>query len=395
MRINFITSCLLWAFTLSYFSANGRQSYDLSWIRSYGDGGDDGGKSIIPDRKNGGMWMVGYKQTLGYLKADMWVIKVNDEGRNIWGKTYGGRQWDEARSAVATDDGGLAVVGITESKGNGKSDIWLIKLNATGEVEWEQLFGDRDWDDAFALKITSDSGFIIAGSYTPRRQEGDLWVIKTDHQGVKQWDVRMGGNAWEGAHSVLELPNGNFLVAGHTASESLGKDDGWILNISPKGQVLWDKHYGGAKRDALHSLLLQNDSTVLVAGFTKSKGRGKADLWLINIDLEGKLRWEKTIGGHDFEKARSILRTQDGNLLFAGYTHSQGIGGGDVWIIKTNPLGDILWERTFGGEGFDKAYHMAEMPNADIVLIGNIDLNGQQNILGIRLTPSTQEPDGE
>ena len=188
----------------------------------------------------------------------------------------------------------------------------------------------------------------------------------------------------------MELPNGNFLVAGHSASQSLGSDDGWILSISPEGKVNWDRHYGGKKRDALHSLALNADSTVLAAGFTKSQGHGKADLWLINIDWEGNLLWEKTIGGHDFEKARAMVQTRDEHLLLAGYTHSQGLGKGDAWVVKTSLRGEMLWEKTFGGEGFDKAYHLAEKENGNVILIGNIDLAGQSNMLGIQLKPQKE-----
>ncbi len=371
------------------FSHAIQAQYELAWLRSYGRSGDDGGKSVVAD-PNGGMWMIGYTQELGNLKANWWIIKVNDEGRNLWERIYGGKKWDEARAAVATADGGLAVVGTTESMGKGKSDVWLMKLNANGELEWEELYGGKSWDEAFSLKEAKDGGFFIAGSYAPKRKEDDLWVIRTDSRGQMIWEVKEGGNAWEGAHNILELPNGQVFIVGHAASNGLGKDDGWLLCLSAKGEVLWNKHYGGGQRDALHSLLLKNDSSVLMAGFTKSLGNGQADLWLLEIDLEGNVRWEKTIGGGAFEKARSIIRTADGNYMLAGYTHSKGLGNGDMWVVKLSPEGEFLWERTFGGEGYDKGFHLTSMDNGDVVVIGNIDLNGQQNILAVRLKAGTE-----
>ena len=129
--------CALAFLVLLPLSSPFAQGYDLDWLRSYGGMGDEGGKCVVIDPSGGELWMVGYSQRSGNIKADFWIVKVNGEGRNLWAKSYGGRKWDEARAAVATEDGGLAVVGVTESKGAGRSDIWLIKLNSEGDILWE------------------------------------------------------------------------------------------------------------------------------------------------------------------------------------------------------------------------------------------------------------------
>ena len=383
--------CLLFFSIALFFLPEVKAQYELSWLRSYRKSGDDGGKSIVPDPQ-GGMWIIGYTQELGNLKADIWIIKVNDEGRNLWERIYGGRKWDEARAAVATSDGGLAVVGTTESMGKGKSDIWLMKLDSKGALEWQQLFGGKSWDEAFALRQAADGGYIIAGSYAQKNKEDDLWVIKTDGQGKQRWEVKQGGAEWEGGHNILELENGDIFIVGHNASEGLGKDDGWLLKISAEGNIKWNKHYGGKERDALHSIIPTNHSTVLLTGFTKSSGNGQADLWLLEVELDGNLLWEKTLGGKAFEKGRSMVETKEGNIMLTGYTRSKGLGDADMWVVVFDPKGELLWERTFGGEGFDKGFHLAPMPNGDVVVVGNIDLNGQQNILAVRLKKGEATP---
>lgn len=361
--------------------------YKLDWIRNFGKSGNDAGKCVLPS-KDGNIWVIGFVENPTNTKADAWIIKVNPEGRNLWDVSYGGRKWDEARAAVTTESGGLVIMGVTESKGEGKADIWLFELNSEGEMLWDRTYGGKNWEEGYGLIQTKDGGFLITGSYKAYQKEDDLWTIRTDKTGKVLWEVRKGGEEWEGGHDLLELPDGSFMVVGHTASESLGSDDGWLLKISAEGTLLWSKHFGGADRDAMHSIISPNDSTLLVAGFTRSKGNGQADMWLLNIDLEGELRWEKTIGGGDFEKARAMIQTSDGHLLFAGYTHSQGLGNGDAWLVKTTIEGEKIWEDTFGGPGFDKAFSLTELPDKSIVMIGSINLAGQQNILTIKLSLS-------
>jgi uncharacterized delta-60 repeat protein len=358
--------------------------YEMRWIRNFGEGADDEGKRVVPT-PDGGCWVVGYVQRQSNLKADAWIIRLDSAGRNLWDVSYGGRKWDEARTAVALPDGGLAVLGTTESHGAGRSDLWLFRLDAQGKMLWERVYGGNGWDEGFALALLRDGGFALAGSRQEPSREDDLWVIRTDAEGKLLWDIRQGGTAWDGAHDLHELPNGDLAVAGHTASMGSGKDDGWLLLLSGRGQVRWQRTYGGAERDALHQLLALPNGNLMAVGFTRSQGHGSGDVWLVQVDSAGNVVKETTLGGHAFEKARSAVLTPAGHIVLAGYTESQGLGKSDAWVLEVDLEGKLIWEETYGTEGLDKAFHLAVLADGSIVMVGNVDLRGQSNLLAIRL----------
>jgi len=267
------------------------------------------------------------------LKAEKIIIIPFD-------KTYGGSEDDEANSIQQTRDGGYIVAGYTWSKGAGGWDFWVLKLNEKGEIIWEKTYGGEGNDKAYSIQQTRDGGYIVAGSTRSKGAGGyDFWVLKLNEKGEIIWEKTYGGSGNDEANSIQQTRDGGYIVAGYTRSKGKGGEaDFWILKLDEKGKIIWEKTYGGIDYDIANSIQQTRDGGYIVAGSTRSKG---GDFWILKLDEKGKIIWEKTYGGPGDDEAYSIQQTRDGGYIVAGYTYSKGAGGKDFWVLKLDEYGEI------------------------------------------------------
>ena len=293
------------------------------------------------------------------------------EVSDTWEKTYGGSERDVALSIVQTDDGGYAVCGFTRSKGNGNSDAWIIKLNEAGEIIWDRLFGRSLNDVANTIIQTKDGGYAVSG-YTVfiSMGEADLYILKLDEEGNKVWDKIFYGNNWDCAYNLIQTTNEEYLISGYTWSKGSGKSDAWLMKLNNAGNMIWNKTFGGSENDEAHSSIQTGEGDFVIAGKTQSKGEGKWDVWIIKLDEQGNIKWDKTFGGSDDDCAYAIIETNDDGYLFSGYTKSKGAGKEDVWVVKLDSEGNMLWDKTFGGLHEDIAKSMVQVENGNYVIAG-------------------------
>ena len=259
-----------------------------------------------------------------------------------WEKTFGGSDYDGANSLIQTADRSYAVAGYTESKGAGEDDVWVIKLDHKGNMVWDKTFGGSDDDEAYSIIQTSDGGYAVAG-YTESKGAGkeDFWVIKLDSKGNMVWDKTFGGSDEDWAISIIQTTDGSYAVAGWTYSKGAGEGDFWVIKLDKSGTIIWDKTFGGSDEDWAISIIQTSDGGYAVAGLTSSKGAGEGDFWVIKLDHEGNIIWDKTFGGSDDDEAYSIIQTSDGGYAVAGYTESKGAGKYDTWVIKLDEQGNL------------------------------------------------------
>jgi len=333
-----ILFCLV-SFSLLGICAN--KSISLTWDKTFGGSSSDSARSII-QTIDGGYAVAGVTESKGAGSDDFWVIKLDSRGNRLWDKTFGGSNDDWAWSLIQTDDGGYAVAGATYSYGAGGGDFWLIKLDSRGNKLWDKTFGGSNDDCAYSLIQTDDGGYAVTGS-TKSKGTGreNFWVIKLDNKGNKVWDRTFGGSYDEGARSIIQTTDGGHAVAGYINSEGARKYDVWVIKLDNKGNKVWDKTFGGSSSDWAWSLIQTDDGGYAVTGTTYSYGAGNNDFWLIKLDSQGNELWDKTFGGSDDDLARSIIQTTDGGYAIAGYTKSKGAGGADVWVIKLDEQGNL------------------------------------------------------
>jgi hypothetical protein len=202
----------------------------------------------------------------------------------LWSKKYGGTDNDGALSVVQTSDGGYALTGYTYSYGAGDADVWLVKVDEYGNVQWNKTYGGTDNDGAFLVVQTADEGYAISGR-TASFGSGnfDFWLVKADEYGNLQWNKTYGGAGEERALSVVQTADEGYALAGFTGSSGAGKLDVWLVKTDSAGNQLWNSTCGGTDNDRAQAAVQSNDGGYALAGYTCSYGAGDADFWLVKV----------------------------------------------------------------------------------------------------------------
>jgi uncharacterized delta-60 repeat protein len=357
------------------------------WAASYGGKGSEYAfTSSIQQTSDGGYVVGGYTTSFGAGDWDFWVLKLTQDGTIQWQKTYGGQSHDEAHSIQQTLDGGYVVAGYTESFGAGVSSVWVLKLREDGTIQWQKTFGGTEWwasEGAWSIQQTSDGGYVVAGFTTYFGVGGpmDFWVLKLREDGTIQWQKTFGGTGFDDARAgpIQQTADGGYVVAGRTDSFGAGRSDFWVLKLTEDGTIQWQKTYGGRADDQPHSIQQTSDGGYVVAGWTSSFGAGDWDFWVLKLRENGTVQWQKTYGGREWDEARSIRRTLDGGYVVAGGTDSFGAGRSDFWVLKLDGNGTIQWQRTYGERADDDAMSIRQTSDGGYVVAGWTESFGAGN----------------
>jgi TolB-like protein len=309
-----------------------------SFAKTYGGTNYDWARSV-QQTSDGGYIVAGYTTSFGSGYEDIFLIKTDASGNLQWAKTYGGTYWDVAYSVQQTSDGGYIVAGYTGSFGAGYEDIFLIKTDANGNIIWAKTYGGTYEDWAYSVQQTSDGGYIVAG-YTAAGW-GDFFLIKTDANGNIIWAKTYGETSWDEAFSVQQTSDGGYIVAGRTNSFGAGYSNVFLVKTDAYGNIMWAKTYGVTDLDWAFSVQQISDGGYIVAGITYSFGVDSADIFLIKTYASGNLQWAKTYGGTNSDYASSVQQTSDGGYIVAGWTSSFGASWYDIFLMKTDANGNI------------------------------------------------------
>lgn len=330
------------------------------------------------------------------VSSDYWVIKINSLGIKQWDKRFGGTGEDELYALQQTSDGGYILGGYSSSGISGDKtqtcwdgvingrDYWIVKIDSVGNKQWDKRYGGIAVDELYALKQTTDGGYILGGyswsdstgDKTERtRGNHDYWIVKIDTVGNKQWDKRFGGNASDDLYALQQTKDGGYILGGISFSDSTGDktqrkwggNDYWIVKTDSFGVKQWDKRYGGLSDDLLYSIALTSDGGYILGGLSGSDSSGdktqpswgSEDFWLVKIDSIGTKQWDKRFGGtspQGQDEFGNVSQTADGGYLLAGtsFSDSSGdksennpvLGPEQTWIVKTDSLGHKQWDKT-------------------------------------------------
>ncbi|TYQ00015.1 hypothetical protein C7447_101623 [Tenacibaculum adriaticum] len=330
----------------------------LQWSKTYGGSGDDRGKSII-QTQDGGFAIFGYSKsndldvTNNAGDRDFWLAKLDENGNLSWQKSFGFQGRDDGTKLIETNDGGYLITGeldVTASGGEGNSRT------------------------------------------ANRHAGGDYWVIKLDNIGNKEWSKYYGGNFTDTPQGIAKTSDGGYIITGTSDSSDVditnnkGTYDFWIIRISSTGDLIWEKNFGGSEIDEARAISTINDGNFIIVGDTRSTdidvslNNGGADLWLIKISPEGNLLWEKSFGGSSFDVARSISKTNDGGFIISGSSRSidngfTNQGENDAWILKISSEGNQEWQQIIGGSNIDFLYDAVELNDGTVIAVGESSSN--------------------
>ncbi len=347
--------------------------YALKWQRTYGGSGIEYA-AAVQQTSDGGYVAAGSTNFFGAGNNDAWVLKLNTDGAVAWQKTYGGTGTDVATAIEQTSDGGYIVAGWTNSFGAGGSDVWVLKLNTDGTVAWQKTYGGSGSNYASSVQQTADGGYIVAGG-----ADGDAWVLKLNSDGTVAWQKAYGGPGTDYATSVRQTGDGGYIVAGYADASGSGNTDAWLLKLNSSGTVLWQKTYGGPEIDAVVSIQQTGDGGYIAAGYSDSFNPGSRDAWVLKLNASGSVLWQKAYGGPGEDFVSSIQQTADGGYIVAGYTSSFGAGNEDAWVLKLNGDGSVAWQKTYGGSGDEEAKSIQQTADGGYIVAGYTSSFGAGN----------------
>jgi hypothetical protein len=325
----------------------------LLWSKTFGGSDDDRGADIIAT-SDGGFALLGYSKssdndvTSNAGAQDFWLLKISENGTVLWQKTFGYAGADSGSAFIQTQDNGYLITGVLDvsaSNGQGNSkaaqkhaggDIWALKLNNSGDLEWSNYYGGSFTDTPFGVVETVDGNYIIAAS--------------SDSEDFN-----------------ISNPKGGY--------------DFWILKIASDGSLIWEKSFGGSEIDEARAITATNDGDFMVVGDTRSSDKdvsninGGADLWMLKITSEGDLIWEKTLGASSFDVARAISKTTDNGFIIAGNSRSSDAGftnqgQNDAWVLKVDANGTVLWQKFIGGLENDLLFDVITLNDQSVIAVG-------------------------
>jgi hypothetical protein len=343
----------------------------VQFIHQYGDLCPDFGLSI-DNTIDGGYILLGHTQNYGAAVEDLFLVKLDSLGLLQWQQLYGGIDADAGQSVMQTSDKGFILCGFTKSFGAGGYDIYLVKTDSSGAFQWQQTYGGANDDFGYCVKQTRDLGYIICGS-TKSFGAGntDAILIKTDTAGVTQWTKYFGGLSNDGSYSLDTTSDGGFVLAGYTYNFGAVLDDAMLIKTDAAGNQQWMELFGGSGNDRALSVRQYHDGGYCFAGYTNSYGSGNYDAYLVKTDTGGIQEFDKTFGGSQADRAYSIDITAEQGFILCGYTDSYGAGGDDLYVVNTDSTGNLNWQHYFGTTQNEEGFTIKTTPDHGSIAIGN------------------------
>jgi hypothetical protein len=389
--INVLFMALLTGLILCAISmANASTPGNLTWSKTYGGSQDDGANGIART-SDGGYILTGYTSSYGTGlsvngTSNLWLVKMDANGKEEWNRTFAE---DVGHAVVQTGDGGYVVTGSETLYTNGSIGTFLLKNDGNGNLLWERVYGNGYQDAGYSLAKTSDGGFVIAGFvFMPNKSGWNLSVIKTDNNGLVQWNRTYGGALKDCGHSIIQTTDGGYAITGYTKSYSknpggdfgVGKEDLWLLKLDSNGYEQWNRTYGGKDYDDGFSILQAPDGGYVIAGTTQSFTKNgtpiqaystndTARVYLLKTDATGNLLWSKTFGGDMNSAAFSIVGSADGNYMVTGVVFTND-SGSNVFALEVNSTGIGVWAKTYGGYADDYGYSVVNSSDNGYAIVG-------------------------
>ncbi|HBD27036.1 T9SS type A sorting domain-containing protein [Flavobacterium sp.] len=363
----------------------------------------------------------------------------------LWERSYGGKHAEYLYDAIPTADYGFILAGSSISNKNGNKseankgdlDYWIWKMDEKGTPEWQKSFGGTGVDILFSVKNTNDGGFILAGTSSSNKSEDkkddskgqeDFWIIKLDAKGKELWQRTIGGTSQEKLLSITQTKDGGYILGGSSSSnktvadnkgklDEFGKSenakgnlDYWIVKLDSEGKKEWDKTLGGRYYDELKSIEQTQDEGFIIGGYSNSPisgdkteaNIGQGDYWVIKLNQDGLIQWQRTLGGDKDDNLFSLTQTKDNGFIVGGSSNSGATdaksetskNGSDFWILKLDEIGNVQWQETYDYGKYDMLSSIVENADGTFLIGGYAQSESKSkstNTKGLKTTKKDEE----
>jgi len=355
----------------------------IVWAKTYGGPGADGGRAFC-QTEDGGYLIVGYTFSPGSSDADALAIKTDAEGNIAWSRLLGGSGTEYGNACSIVDDGYL-ILGYTTSFGSGSKDVYLVKLDKNGNELWSKTYGGNSWDVGTAICRAENGGYYICGyTHSFGWGEEDIYLVSIDLDGNEMWSKTYGGFRIDMANGVHSTPDGGCLISATSGSYSANTDF-FLTKIDANGEQEWAQSYRATGEHGHDFDWCKNSSTTRDGGCVLtgySDCNDMMDVVVIKTDAEGNEQWHTSFGNEPFyDYGNSVMQQADGGYISVGITKSmtepkadnRKTYNNDIYLVGLDTGGDIIWERTVGGPGAEWANAMLFVQGGDLLLLGHTD----------------------
>ena len=351
---------------------------------------------------------------------DIWVVKYSNVGSIQWKRTFGGNSLDFAHDIRQTSDGGYIICGTTGSTNGVFSqrfgdvwDIWLIKISSAGDLQWQNFYGGTNYDWGMNVVETND-GYVACGRVTSSNGQvsgnhgsADIWLFKTNRNGVLQWQHCYGGNNLDVPFSIEKVPEGGFIIGGYQLQPgpysiiTAANFEAYVIKTDASGNIIWEKKYGGSYYEDIKKIRPTSDGGYIFVGSTKSNdgdvsgthpsylsetGGYTFDIWVVKLSNAGDIEWQKPLGGSFEEWGFDVAEVSDGYFVVGTAESSDGDISGqhgyqDAWMVKLNLLGNIISQKCFGGSQPDAFHSISAINNNELITAGYVS-SGDGDVVG-------------
>lgn len=360
-----LAGCMMILFTVPLYAQ------DQIWSVNYGGTyNEEAYAGAIAD--DGGYAVIGNVFLNGNGSYNFYLLKLNSVGDTLWTRDYGGDSAEYGYDLKKLGDGGYILVGSTRSYGNGGKDIYVVRTDSLGDTLWTRTIGGSGDDYGRAVALASGGGFVICGTtdsygfgYT------DMYVVRLDANGNLLSSRPFGGTAGDVGAAVIRTTDNGFLAVGSTGSFGSGYSSVYAVRLSAAGDSLWARTYGGSSADFGRAAVNAIDGGFVLAGRTASYGAGFYDAYIVKIDADGNFVWENTFGTSSDDYAHSIMAAMDGTYMISGFSEVSPSRKYDAYVVKADVAGGRIWERSYGGDQADYGNAIVQDQGQDYVLIGH------------------------
>jgi hypothetical protein len=345
---------------------------DTLWTRTFGGPFDEEAYSV-QQTTDGGFILAGYTDSFGAGYWDAFLVKTNASGDTLWTRTFGGDSYDWAQSVQQTLDGGYILAGTSGSYSPEYNDeVYAIKTDSVGRPQWMHTYGGQYNCYGYCARQTPDGGYIIVGDRGMAVSGNtDLFLIKTNSNGDTLWTKTIGSTSYDCGYCIEPISNG-YIITGARRTLDPYYDDVYLVKCDNSGNVIWEKFYGGTGDDEGLCVQQTGDGGFIVAGYFRSVSTNSKEAWLLKTDSSGDTLWTRTFGDTSgSDEFSSVDQTQDSGYVLVGTTTSWGDIYGNLYLVKTNGSGDLLWYRTYGEEGHNEdGYCIQQISDGNYVIAG-------------------------